>query len=150
MVSRQRGFTILELTMTIALLGALSAMAIPAFNGYLDRAKVNRAIGEIGRVSVELYRWRTNNNGAFPATLAAANITLGVDPWGNAYTYLDATGAAPAALRKDASNRPVNSDFDLYSKGPDGATALVFSASDAADDVVRANNGAYIGPAADY
>lgn len=147
----QRGFNILELMATLALMGVLSAVAIPAFNGYAERARVNRAIGEISRVSIELYRWRLNvGDGTFPATLTAAGIGIGDDPWGNAYVYTRVQGAAQADLRKDKNLNPVNTDFDLYSIGRDGSSARPFNAGPARDDVVRANDGAFIGLAEDY
>ncbi len=45
---------------------------------------------------------------------------------------------------------PVNSDYDLYSKGPDGDTQKQFTAAKARDDIVRANNGRYYGTAEDH
>ena len=147
----QNGFTVLELMATIALLGLLAAMAIPAFNGYTERARINRAIGDVSRISVELYRWRTNSNGAsFPVNLAAAGITPGTDPWGNAYTYLRIEGSTVGERRKDRDLNPVNTDFDLYSNGPDGASNKQFNGGAARDDIVRASNGAFIGIAEDY
>lgn len=147
----QSGFNILELTATIALLGVISAMAIPAFNGYAERARTNRAIGAISRVSIELYRWRTNvGNGAFPASLEEAGIGIGSDPWGNTYVYTRVQGALLADLRKNKNLIPVNTDFDLYSSGPDGSSAPPFNAGPSQDDIVRANDGAFIGLAEDY
>lgn len=148
MRSLQRGMTLLELTITTAVIGLLAGIATPAVSGYVERARSNRAIGEIGRVSVELYRWRTNNGGAFPATLAEANIDLEPDPWGNDYVYINVAGGAGPP--RTAGGDPVNSDFDLYSNGPDGATDPSLGDAAAADDVVRANNGAYLGIAGNY
>jgi general secretion pathway protein G len=145
------GMTVLELMITLALLGVLAAVAYPAYNGYAERARTNRAIGDVSRISVEIYRWRTNTGSAsFPATLAAAGIAVGDDPWGNPYTYLRIEGASIGDVRKDKNLTPVNSDFDFYSNGPDGATAKPFNAQDARDDIVRANNGAFIGLAEEY
>ena len=45
---------------------------------------------------------------------------------------------------------PLNSDFDLYSMGPDGQTATPLTAKASRDDIVRANNGGFIGVASDY
>lgn len=150
MHSRHRGITLLELTVVMALVALLAGMATPAISGYVERARTNRAIAEIGRASIDLYRWRTNNGGAFPDTLAEANIDVAPDPWGNNYTYTNVATAAAADLRKDKNLNPVNTDFDLYSNGPDGETARAFSAEKARDDIVRANNGAFIGLAEDY
>ena len=45
---------------------------------------------------------------------------------------------------------PLNSDYDLYSVGEDGLTQKPLNASNARDDIVRANNGAFVGLAEDY
>ena len=131
------GYSILELMAAIAFLGALAAFAIPAFNGYTERARNSQAIGEIGRVTVELHRWRTNNNGAFPDTLADAGITMDADPWGNAYVYED---VATAGTVRTHSGAPVNTEFDLYSRGPDGSTSVSLTASSSLDDIVLARD----------
>ena len=52
--------------------------------------------------------------------------------------------------RKDHFLVPVNSDFNLYSMGADGQTQTPFTAARARDDIVRANDGGYVGLASDY
>lgn len=142
-----RGFSVLELMTAIAFLGVLAAFAIPAFSGYAERARNSSAIGEIGRVTVEVHRWRTNNNGAFPDTLAAANIDIELDPWGNAYVYED---IATAGAVRTHTGTPVNTEFDLYSRGPDGASAVSLTAANSLDDIVLARDGAFVGVAEHY
>jgi len=53
-------------------------------------------------------------------------------------------------MRKDHNLVPVNSDFDLFSKGKDGQSKSPFTAKASRDDIVRANNGRYIGPVSGY
>jgi general secretion pathway protein G len=84
-----------------------------------------------------------------PATRAEAALG-GVDPWGRPYIYRRAADSRPAELRKDGKLAPLNSDFDLYSLGPDGVSALALPAASSRDDVVRAGNGAFIGLAVNY
>jgi general secretion pathway protein G len=148
MQQTQRGVTIIELIIAMALVAMLASITLPALTGYVGRARDNRAIGDIGRISVELYRWRTSNGGIFPDSLADTNIEVPLDPWGNAYNYVNAA-TAPGALRTSADGTAANSDFDLYSDGPDGDSALSLVDDSAADDIVRTNNGAYIGKAGD-
>jgi general secretion pathway protein G len=126
----------------------LASIAIPAFTGYVNRARVARAVGDIGGLSLALYRWQLNTR-SFPATLAEAGLG-GSDPWGNPYRYLRIAGANPGQLRKDRNLVPINTDFDLYSMGPDGDSAAPLAAAKSLDDIVRANNGAYVGVAAKY
>ena len=68
---------------------------------------------------------------------------------GRMYTSAPRTRAR-AQRRKDGKLDPLNSDFDLYSLGPDGESALALPAAPSHDDVVRAKDGAYIGLAVNY
>jgi len=93
-------------------------------------------------------------NGRFPETLGEAGITE-LDPWGNPYQFISIagkplTGAGKVKPRKDKSLHPLNSDFDLWSMGPDGKTALPLTAKASRDDLIRAGNGSFIGTAEDY
>jgi general secretion pathway protein G len=147
--SRQRGFTLLELVLVSALVGLLAVVAVPGYSAIVDRARNNRAISEIGSLSVSLYRWQTNT-GRFPATLVEAGLGGALDPWGEPYEYLNMLGANKGLVRRDKNLNPLNTDFDLYSKGKDRETVTALTASTARDDIVRANNGAFIGLGQDY
>ncbi|MFV2061167.1 MAG: prepilin-type cleavage/methylation domain-containing protein, partial [Gammaproteobacteria bacterium] len=52
--------------------------------------------------------------------------------------------------RKDLSMVPLNTDYDLYSRGKDGASTPPLSAPVSQDDVLRANNGGFIGLASKF
>jgi general secretion pathway protein G len=145
----QRGVTLLELVIVLAAGLILTSLAIPAFSGYIERGRVARAIGDIGTVSLQLYRWQLTTL-TFPATLDEAGLGGRVDPWGRPYVYQRVAGANNGALRKDKNLVPINTDFDLYSVGADGATAKPLTAAKSHDDVVRANDGSYIGLAVNY
>ena len=126
----------------------LGSFAIPAFNGYVERSRVARAVSDIGTLSLQLYRFEHETH-SLPANLAEAGLG-GDDPWGRPYVYRRAADVSRAQLRKDGELAPLNSDFDLYSLGPDGVSALALPAASSHDDVVRAGNGAYIGLALNY
>jgi general secretion pathway protein G len=132
--------------LALALIGG--SFAVPAFTGYVERSRVARAVSDIGTVSLKLHQWQRSGH-SLPQTLAEAGITA-VDPWGRPYVYLRAADASRSQLRKDGELVPLNSDFDLYSLGPDGISALALPAAPSRDDVVRAANGAFIGVAANY
>lgn len=67
------------------------------------------------------------------------------------------TDAAPLDLtlidehkRKDRLLFPLNSDYDLFSVGPNGVSALSLGEKVSLDDVIRANDGNYFGLASKY
>jgi general secretion pathway protein G len=145
----QRGVTLIELIVVLAAGVILASIAIPAFSGYVERSRVARAIGDIGTISLQLYRWQLNTR-SFPATLEEAGLDGRIDPWGRPYVYQRVAGANNGALRKDKNLVPINTDFDLYSVGADGLPVKPLTAQKSHDDVVRANDGAFIGLAIDY
>lgn len=65
--------------------------------------------------------------------------------------YINPVDSTPQGhLRKDHALVPVNTDFDLYSKGKDGKSQSPFTAKASKDDIVRANNGGFFGLVANY
>jgi general secretion pathway protein G len=144
-----RGFTLLELLLVVTLVGLLAGVAVPAYRGYVQRAQEAQALADIGTLALGLKRWETNT-GAYPATLAAANLDGLTDPWGNPYRYLNMDGANVGDMRKDKNLIPINTDYDLYSMGPDGETSPALTAQNARDDIIRAANGSFFGRASEY
>lgn len=55
-----------------------------------------------------------------------------------------------ATRRRDRFMYPLNSDYDLFSLGPNGRTAVSLGENVGQDDVIRANNGGFFGLASDY
>lgn len=146
------GFTLVELITAVAIIGILSAIAIPAYSDYIKKARIARAIAEIRMLETAIVAYTVSNNRQ-PDTLG--NIGYGnlLDPWGHPYQYLniaDGNIKGKGNFRKDKSQNPLNSDFDLYSMGADGKSKLPLTANDSQDDIVRANNGAFIGLASDF
>ena len=99
---------------------------------------------------------------SLPPDLSAIGRSTLLDPWGRPYQYLRIAKPAGAArgkrggsgvigqARKDRFLVPLNSDYDLYSVGKDGASISPLSAKVSQDDVIRANDGGFIGLAARY
>ena len=143
------GYTLLEILLVIILIGLLTAIAIPSYSGYVDRANQARAVADIGTIALHLDRWRLNT-GVYPPDLATAGLDGSIDPWGNPYVYLNIATATIGEVRKDGNLVPLNTDFDLYSRGKDGASQPPLTAQVSRDDILRANNGGYIGRGEDY
>ena len=151
-IDRIKGFGLIELMITLVIASLLLSIAVPAYDRYVDRAREARAIGDIGAISIEIGKFQLRNNNALPDTLGELGIDIPLDPWDVPYEYLNiaTAGAGNGAFRKDKNLNPLNSDFDLYSSGEDRDSKEPLSAKASRDDIIRANNGAFIGLAEDY
>lgn len=148
---RKKGFTLAELLLAVAVVGVLAAIAFPSYSKYVERMKITTAVNDIIDIGVKIERFKTANNGTLPTTLAELNDVPAVDPWDNPYQYLSFDGLkGKGKMRKDKNLVPVNTDYDLYSMGKDGSSAGPFTAKASRDDIVRANDGGFVGLAADY
>ncbi|AFT70487.1 MULTISPECIES: type II secretion system major pseudopilin GspG [Alloalcanivorax] len=119
----QRGFTLLEIMVVVAILGLLAAMIVPNVIGQGEQAKVDIAKTNMSRIVQQLDMYKFNN-GRYPSTEEGIRALverpasakkwpeggylpqIPQDPWGNDYVYL-----SPG----------VDGPFDLYSLGADGA-----------------------------
>lgn len=147
------GFTFLELLIAMAIVAILASLAISSFATFKELARVARCCEEIRSLEREIAAYATEK-GEIPPDLATINRQDLKDPWGNPYHYY------PAALPVDITNAgpnnrintagTINSDFDLYSLGATGAFDQSINADDSKDDIVRANDGSFVGQAKDY
>jgi len=74
MLSKSRGFTLIELMIVVAIIGLLAAIAIPAYQDYVIRAKVTEALSMMGAAQVAVAE-RTISSGSFPTGNAEAGIS---------------------------------------------------------------------------
>lgn len=146
----QRGFTYMEIIIIAAVAAVLLGIAYANYSHWIDRARIAHAIGDIGEIQLKAQMFDLNNN-RYPTNLAELGIDDLNDPWGNPYQFLSfdgMTGNGPK--RKNKSMVPVNTQFDVYSMGPDGKTASPFTSIAGQDDVVMAGDGTYFGLASKY
>ena len=159
----QNGFTLTELLLIVTVVAILAAIAVPMFGqsapdcdspnarqGPLMRARIAQVIGDIGQIHMALSRFELSND-RYPLSLAELGMDAMRDPWGNPYRYLVVFNREDVGpVRKDHNLKPVNTGYDLYSMGPDGATASPFTSTNGKDDIVIADDGDYFGLACQY
>jgi general secretion pathway protein G len=145
------GFTLVELAIALAIMGILGALTITQYLAYIERVRVARAVIELKDITAQLDPIAFEG-GKLPNALADIGLGGRNDPWGRPYVYLRIRGNPTAAFksRKDQFLVPINSDYDLYSKGKDGKSLARLSDPVSLDDVIRGNDGAFLGLAAKY
>jgi len=156
---KDNGFTLVELTIAVAIIGILAAIGVTNFLAFREKTLVTIAIFDINTISKTLLAATTDAPGNLPAGeseyaafCAASGLPL-LDPWGSPYRYYKLYGLTKNEINSDKTARkkgpykPLNYDFDLYSSGHDGQSKPALSAKVSRDDIVRADDGAFIGKA---
>jgi len=141
---------LVELVLVVAIMGILASVATMSYSHYINKARMISVITEVHDIerSILIYK---ELSGELPPSLATIGMDRLRDKWGHPYEYLRIQDAKnKGQVRRDRFNNPLNTDFDLYSKGPDGRTQMELNAHFARDDIVRANNGEYVGIASEY
>lgn len=148
--AEETGFTLVELMVVIAMLGILSGIGTMNYVDYLEKARILKAVAEIEILEKEIMAYQMEY-GSLPQTLADMDRQDLLDPWGNPYEFLNFdTVKGKGKMRKNRFLVPINKDYDLYSKGPDGRSVAPLTAAHSRDDIIRADDGEYVGPASDY
>lgn len=98
---RQVGFTLVELMITVAIVGVLSAIAIPAYNGYIENSRNSAALANAetlaGFEDTYFYENDTYLAGTYDPSSGTDDLTAALEwvPSGDKdlYKYVVAAGA---------------------------------------------------------
>ncbi|HGG9258167.1 TPA: pilin [Neisseria meningitidis] len=145
----QKGFTLIELMIVIAIVGILAAVALPAYQDYTARAQVSEAIllaeGQKSAVT-EYYlnhgKWPANNNSAGVASTASDIKGKYVQ------SVIVANGVVTAQMASSGVNKEIQGrKLSLWAKRQDGSVKwfcgqpVKRAANGANNDEVTAANG---------
>lgn len=128
------GLTFVEVLVCLIIVGLLSLIAIPSYSNFRDKAHNSRCVAEIRDLETTIAATVADTS-TYP-TVAQLGLDTRRDPWGHFYVY-----GAPD--RKDFDF--INTDYDLYSKGRDGLSGQRITLDESHDDIIRANDGAFLG-----
>jgi len=135
------GFTLVELLVVVSIIAILSMTVLTSFSNFKNNAKIYRCMQEIRGIEKEITAFSTDK-GRYPLNLSEIGRDTLLDPWGQNYIY-------SAPTRTDVG-LTINTDYDIYSKGPnlDSDISINVAASD--DDIIRGRDGGFVGMPIDY
>ena len=160
-----RGFTFVEIVISLFIIGILAVIAIPAYTNYVDRSLVKLSIKNIRILEQSIKAFEFDNmrlpnglNELGPVEMLGVNgdsFTQSppfLDPYGNAFRYLNFANEPPGwpNCRTDQVDKPLSLDYDLYSMGADGVTQKKLNHNRSLDDIVRARSGKFVDLATKY
>ena len=98
MMNRHKGFTLIELMVTVAMVAILASIAIPSYRQYAIRNAESQAQAKMKQLEIELNRWRATAltyKGFKPAKVASDGTTsYGYDETDNKTIYVPANSTS--------------------------------------------------------
>ena len=110
--NRQSGFTLIELMIVVAIIGVLSAIAVPAYKNYVTKSELASGFATIkstitpAELIVQAQGKLSISGGSTTAILAAIGIASGANPLGTLTT------AAPVPTGENAHKGQIIFTFD--------------------------------------
>ncbi|HFS8438451.1 TPA: pilin [Neisseria meningitidis] len=118
----QKGFTLIELMIVIAIVGILAAVALPAYQDYTARAQVSEAIllAEGQKSAVTEYYL---NHGIWPANNNSAGVATSTDIKGKYVQKVEvAKGVITAEMKSSGVNNEIKGKkLSLWAKRQNGS-----------------------------
>jgi len=103
MKSMQKGFTLIELMIVVAIIAILAAIAIPAYQNYLIRTQVSEGMSLMDGAKTAVAEYYSNY-GTMPANNSSAGLETNTDIKGKYVTQVNvATGKITATYGNSAN-----------------------------------------------
>lgn len=107
MKSEEKGFTLIELMIVVAIIGILASIAMPAYQTYSIRAQISEGLELSGPLLTAISTYH-GSNGGFPADNAAAAVEPAADYSGNYVSSIAINAGVVQILYGNNANAQIN------------------------------------------
>ena len=116
----QKGFTLIEIMIVVAIIGILSAVALPAYQDYIARSQVARVVGETATLKVKIDTCLAEGRNAL-----GTNITSTVCSLSDLRPSSIITGAVPGGSDAPGLANPAISGYPAITLGTTTANTTI-------------------------
>lgn len=134
-MKKQKGFTLIELMITVAIVGILAAIAMTSYNNYIIRSQVTESLSMMGGGKIFVVDYYSSR-GTFPADNAAVGYPGGVGKYISDVNIVNgAIVATFSSIPPQSANAVLDGQSLTYTPTPgtDGVITWQCSATFSAD-----------------
>lgn len=139
----------IEMLFVLIVIGTVTSIVTPRLTGLIDNARDASSTGDLDAIHTDIVSYVAQHD-SLPPSLAVIGWGGHRDPWDQPYIYLNFSGGIPGDARLDQFGVPLNTGFDLYSLGEDGASSPSIMTASSQDDILLGDDGGFIGLATRY
>ena len=131
----QKGFTLIELMIVVAIIGILASIALPAYQDYTKRAHVTEGLSLASGAKTAVAEYYSTN-AAWPSNNASAGLAAKGDIKGTAVTQVEVVSGG--IIKATFNNKVETGNKVLALKPTDNGGAIQWSCKPAAGTTVNA------------